>query len=366
MRAALAAGVVMDSFVAHKEDDAFLKHLPEELQSKVKDKLLPPEDVGNNITPRQYMDLMKELILAYRDNDRVDVWFGPPGPQWVSDELMVEMAQTAQELDTQIQTHALESYSEKLLGSQCYGKKSVIQHMQDLGVLGPRLSIAHGVWLTRDDLAMMKAAGAAVSHNPSSNLRLRAGVAPLNAMMQAGVTVGLGMDGTALGDDEDMFAEMRLAARLHRTPQFHSPAPTLEDIFGLATNGGATLLGKANRLGVLEPGFQADVVLVNAERLKRPWMAPEANPLHVLMQRAKAGFDVDTVFVGGEMVLQNGQPTKFDMAAVEQDLASQLAAQSLDTTSGELVAEIQPFLIEWYAQWKQPKLEPYAAFNSQT
>ncbi len=230
-------------------------------------------------------------------------------------------------------------------------------------MLSPRFSIAHGVWLNEADLAILATTGAAVSHNPGSNLRLRAGIAPLNAMLAAGVTVGLGMDGFALGDDEDMFAEMRLAARLHRTPQFDTPAPSYQDIFHLATMGSAKLMGKGDHIGQLAPGYKADVVLVKGDRLTWPWIAPEANPFDVGFLRAKA-MDVDTVLVDGRVVLHNGMPTGFDLAAIGQAIAEELNQGSDRAEYRALVADILPHLHQWYAQWPVPPLPPYASFNS--
>ncbi|MBE9141375.1 amidohydrolase family protein [Nodosilinea sp. LEGE 07088] len=275
---------------------------------------------------------------------------------------LVRMVEAAHRLDTQIQTHALESLPEKLIGPRFYGK-SVIAHLQDLGVLSPRFSMAHGTWVTAADIDILAATGAAISHNPSSNLRLRAGVAPLNALLAGGVTVGLGMDGTTLGDDEDMFAEMRLAARLHRTPQLGSPAPSYADIFQLATSGGARLMGQGDRIGKLAPGYRADLVLVNCDRITAPWVAPEIDPFKLAFLRAKA-MDVDTVLVNGQVVLEAGLPTGFDLQAVRQEVAALLDTTPAPEAYRTLVAELKPLMFDWYSQWETPPLEPYGAFNS--
>ena len=213
MRVALAAGVKYQSHLVHGEgqDELFLQSLPAVLAQKVQ-KLVPLHEA---LPPEDYLTLVGDLVKAHQAHPHVQVWFGPPGPQWVSDELMVQIADTAAHLGTGVQTHVTESLPEKLLGPKFYGK-SVIKHLQDLGVLSPRFSMAHGVWVTEADIQILAETGASVSHNPSSNLRLRAGVLPFNALAASGATVGLGMDGTTIGDDEDMFAEMRLGARLHR------------------------------------------------------------------------------------------------------------------------------------------------------
>ncbi|MBD2463588.1 amidohydrolase family protein [Oscillatoria sp. FACHB-1407] len=357
MRVALTPGVSYTSFFVHEEDDAFLATLPQDLLQRLQS-LVPVEP---HLTQNEYLDLITDLVKRYQSHPHVDIWFGPPGPQWVGDKLLVQIADTANRLNTQVQTHAVESFYEKLLGPRFYGK-SVIAHLNELGVLSPRFSIAHGVWLTETDIEILASTGAAVSHNPGSNLRLRAGIAPLNALLASGVTVGLGMDGTTLGDDEDMFAEMRLAARLHRTPQLNTPAPSYDTIFHLATMGGARLMGQQH-IGKLAPGYKADVVLVRSDRFTWPWLAPEADPLHVMLLRAKAA-DVDTVLINGKVVLQGGMPTGFDLHAVGQELADQLNAAPNPDPYRALVVDMLPHLTRWYNQWEVPHLMPYAAFNS--
>ena len=358
MRVALTPGIRYESIFVHGEDEAFLASLPEDLKQRLHT-LVP---MTQPLSRTAHIELITDFVQQYQTHPHIDIWFGPPGPQWVGDELLLQMVKAAERLDTHVQTHALESFYEKLMGPRLYGQ-SVVAHLNQLGVLSPRFSIAHGVWLTPADIEILAATGAAVSHNPSSNLRLRAGMAPLTAMLSGGATVGLGMDGTTLSDDEDMFSEMRLAMRLQRSPQINSPAPGYGDILRLATAGSAKLMGKEQQIGQLAPGYRADVVLVNCDRITWPWISPEANPLHVMLMRAKAT-DVDTVLVNGNVVLKSGMPTGFDLGAVGQMIAEQLDAAPNRDQYRALAAELIPHLGQWYAQWQVPSLSPYAAFNS--
>ena len=357
MRVALTPGATYQSVLVHGDDEAFLASLPTSLRQRLEAAV----SLQETLSPQDYVELISGLVRDYQAHPHIDVWFGPPGPQWVSDDLLVKIAATAKELNTGVQTHAVESFYEKLLGPRLYGK-SVIAHLQELGVLSPRFSIAHGVWLSESDLEILAQTGASVSHNPSSNLRLRAGIAPLNAMLAAGVTVGLRLRATRHWADDEMRPEMRLAARLHRTPQVQAPAPSYEDIFQMATIGGAKLLGQGN-LGQITPGYKADLVLVKCDRITWPWLAPNANPLHVLMMRAKAG-DVDTVLVNGRVVLQDGNPTGFDLQMVGQALAAELNADDDPAEFRQLAADVRPYLLNWYGNWQLPQLEPYGIFNS--
>ena len=206
MRVAFTTGRTMQCFLVHgkDQDQVFLDGLPVELRQRAAS-LLPL--AGQGFSGEDYLDIVEERVRRYQDHPRIDVWFGPPGPQWVSDDLMQQIADRARTLDTAVQTHCVESFYEMLHGPRFYGQPTVL-HLRDLGVLSERFSLAHGVWLKPAELEVLAETGAGVSHNPSSNLRLRAGIAPLNAMLEAGVTVGLGMDGTTLNEDEDMFTEM--------------------------------------------------------------------------------------------------------------------------------------------------------------
>jgi len=360
IRVAFAPGIRNRSWLVHGEgeDERFIASLPPEARAAAEAELPGPD----HVTEDEFLALVEEQWRGWRLHPRIDVWLAPPGPQWVSDDFLLRIAELADRLDTGIQTHALESLYEKLHGAREWGR-STIAHLADLGVLSRRFSIAHGVWLGEDDVRRLADTHAAVVHNPGSNLRLRAGVAPLNALLEAGVTVALGMDGTTLGDDEDMFAEMRLAARLHRTPTVGGPAPAPGHVLAMATAGGARLLRDEARLGRLAEGYAADLVLVRLERITWPWTAPEADPRALLLMRAAAR-DVDRVMIDGEVVWAQGRPTRFDAEAAGRALAERLSAQAFPGAAAQRIAALRPHLEAWYAGWETPPLEPWAAFNS--
>ena len=357
LRGVLCPGVSFESRLIHREDQAFLASLPADLAARATAAFLD-RDAG---TPDDYLAIVKGLIERASSMTRASVAYGPPGPQWVGDDLMVRIAEAAERFDVGIQTHAMESYYERLESPRAYGM-SLFERYRELGVLSPRLSFAHAVWASEADIAVLAETGAAVSHNPSSNLRLRSGVMPLNGMTAAGVTVGLGMDGTTVGDDEDMFAEMRLAARLHREPRLGAPAPSPADILRLATTGGARLM-RRNDIGRLAPGMKAGMVLVDLERLSWPWIAPEVDPLALVLLKAKAG-DVTTVLVDGEVVLRDGRPTRIDMQEIAETLVDGLERQALPDEMAELVMALKPHLVAWYQAWPAGEDVPWAAFNS--
>ena len=230
-------------------------------------------------------------------------------------------------------------------------------------MLDERFSIAHGVWLTGSEIEVLAATGAAVSHNPSSNLRLRAGIAPLNALLKAGASVALGMDGTTINEDEDMFAELRLALRLNRVPHYEAEVPTVAQLYEMATHGGVRLMDKGDVVGRIAPGYAADLMLLDLERVMYPWVTPEADPLELITLRAQKA-DVRLVLVAGEVVVRDGRVTGFDEREVADALVEHLSAQPLPTNTAAAVAAIRPHMEQWYRDLEHPPLEPHTIYNA--
>ena len=362
MRVAFAPGVADQNPVVSGKDaaetEAFLGALPPDARAAA----LADLPRADNMTPDEYLGLMDDLAGAYRDHPCIDVWYGPPGPNWVSDGFMQRIAERAAAHGTGIQTHVSESIYEKLYGPRTHGR-SIVAHLHALGVLGPRFSLAHAVWLTEAEIQILVETGASVSHNPSSNLRLRAGIAPLAALMAAGATVGIGLDGTTLDDDDDAFRELRLALRLQRAPTLDAAVPSPADLLRVATEGGAKLLGKEGTLGRLSPGYRADLVLLDLERITWPWVAPEADPRDLLVLRAQAR-DVRTVLVGGEVVLRDGRPTGFDLAEAGRELAERMEATPFPAEAAHRAALLREHVAAFYGAWRLPELAPYVGYNS--
>jgi len=360
VRVAFATGTSTQSRLVHGqgEDQLFIEQLPGDLREAARS-LLPG---AGRVTGTEFLDIVEARVRKYQSHPLIDVWFAPPGPQWVSDELMCQIAERAQRLDTNVQTHCNESFYEKRHGDLFYGRPTV-EHLEHLGVLSDRFSIAHGVWLTESEIAALARTGAAVSHNPSSNLRLRAGIAPLNDMLASGATVALGMDGTTINEDEDMFNELRLALRLNRVPHYGATVPGVEQVFKMATSGGAQLMRKSTQIGRLEVGYKADLMVLDLEHIVYPWVAPEVDPLELIALRAKKG-DIQSVMVNGEIVMRDGVATCFDEGAAARALAEHLDAQRLPKETADVVAAITPHLEAWYQKWQVPESEPYTRYNA--
>jgi 5-methylthioadenosine/S-adenosylhomocysteine deaminase len=206
-------------------------------------------------------------------------------------------------------THAAETRAEQETVTGRHGR-SVIRHLDALGLLDPRTVLAHCVWLDDEEIAILARTGATVAHNPVSNLKLASGIARVPDMLAAGVRVTIGTDGAISGNDLDMWLALRLAATLHRGARLDATAVTTDQALAMATRDAAAALGAADRLGSLEVGKLADMVLLD---LRRPHAVPLFDPLtHIVFSAAKS--DVRHVFVGGRRVVRDGALTGIDLA----------------------------------------------------
>jgi cytosine/adenosine deaminase-related metal-dependent hydrolase len=192
--------------------------------------------------------------------------------------------------------------------------------------VNPKVSFAHGVWVTPQEIQLVADAGATVVINPSCNLRLGNGIAPVGEMVAAGVRIAFGTDDMTLDDDDDLLREVRLTVSLARARGQWLDAAWA---FSAATLGGAKAAGLGDIVGSLAPGKRADLVLLDAERLESPWTDPSVSAIDLVVTRG-SGRDVRTVIIDGEVVLEDGRHASVDQAALNGAIREVARAQSLD------------------------------------
>lgn len=273
---------------------------------------------------------------------RIRIAVAPTIPGQCSDELLVGCRRLVQEHGVGLHTHLAETKVQVIHGLDRWGATPVAR-LEQLGLLGPAFVGAHGVWLTADDIGRLAATGAAVAHNPASNLRLGSGIAPVRELLAAGVTVGIGTDGSMSSDNQDMFEAMRLAALVnrvrfpHRGDRWLSAAET----WALATTGSAAVLGLAADAGALAPGRKADLVLVRAASV---FLQPLNDPLSAFVF-AETGASVHTVVVDGRVVLRAGELVNVDEASLlarAAEAAARLRARN--RAEWELARRLAPYI----------------------
>jgi cytosine/adenosine deaminase-related metal-dependent hydrolase len=211
-----------------------------------------------------------------------------------------------------VHTHALEQRDETEAVREIKNGRDEIQYFADQGVLATDLRLAHGVWITAAHLERVRGHRFSVVHCPSSNLKLGSGIADVLAIRRAGVPVGIGTDGAPCSNQLDNFAEVRLAALLQKVK--HGPdAFSGLDALRLATSEGARALGLQERIGSVEPGKAADLVVLAAATAGHPelWGAPQADPHDLVAFGASRGA-VRHVVVDGRLLVEDGRLTRLD------------------------------------------------------
>ncbi len=163
--------------------------------------------------PREFIALFDEVVAAAA-GPMFDVQFGPNGVQWCSDALLAAIAEESQRSGRRIHMHLLETRYQRAWADATH-PDGVVKHLDALGLLSPRLTLAHCVWARPDELELLAARGVTIAVNTSSNLHLRSGIAPVARMVETGCRIALGIDGGALDDDDDALRELRLLHLLH-------------------------------------------------------------------------------------------------------------------------------------------------------
>jgi 5-methylthioadenosine/S-adenosylhomocysteine deaminase len=207
--------------------------------------------------------------------------------------------------------HLSESEDEQKQVKERYGKTPT-EHARDLGLLRKGVLGAHGIWLSASDRAILREAGVGIAHCPQSNMKLASGAAPVPAMLKEGMRLGLGTDGAASNNDLDMFEEMMTAAFLAKHAAVDPTAAPATAVLEMATLGGARALGMEDRIGSLEAGKRADIVVVD---VRQPRLTPLFDPVSHLVYAVK-GSDVRHVIVDGKTILRDRKVLTLDEAAV--------------------------------------------------
>jgi cytosine/adenosine deaminase-related metal-dependent hydrolase len=282
--------------------------------------LLPPdlrrtvEDIRPSPT-KGLLELTERAIRRWHGgtDGRVRIAVAPTIPNQATDELLSGAATLAREYGVGFHTHLAESKVQVVESRRRWGK-SIVARLAEHRALGPGFVGAHSVWLDDDDIRMLADAGAAVAHNPGSNLRLGVGIAPIREMLDRGLAVGLGTDGSTCADNQNLFEALRIASVISTVRFPHETARWLDadTVWRLATSGSARVLGQPGDLGALAPGRKADLVLLRADSV---FLRPLADPVTALVY-AETGASVDTVLVDGRVVVEGGRVTTVDEARI--------------------------------------------------
>ena len=355
LRLAFAPALSYVNTFVYGEQEAFLSTLSTE-DRKLAEQMMQHSRL---FTPGKYFDTVDTLTRSH-DSNFIRIHHGPMAPQWIEEEVLVEIEQRARKAGKMLFTHVQQTPQQYLYGLKTYGK-TLIAWMEEKGILGPHVSLGHCVWITEEDIQVLARTRCNVTHHPSCNLRVRNGISPLWDLHAAGVSVGLGMDDKEFGDDRDFIEEMRMASKLHRVVDLVPGSPCLgsRDVFRMATEGGAQCIGWGDTLGKIEVGKPADLVVLDYSRMTEPFTYSEHDPVEVLLQRGRKSH-VRHVVVGGEVILKNGIVTKIDKEEVLAKLKESIPGDYTEQfqQSQKNLSSLKQSISRWFAE-RERELDPY-------
>lgn len=259
------------------------------------------------------------FIPKWLDHPLITPAVAPHAPYTNSSESLKQAFALAEKYDVPFSLHVSEMTFEMEHYQNEYSQ-TPIQYLNDLGVLNARTLAAHCIFATEADIALMKEKNVAVAHCIGANTKSAKGIAPVQAMLDAGLRVGLGTDGPSSGNTLDLFSQMKMVAYFHKTALKNRAAFPTRDIVRLATIGGAEALGMADQIGSLEPGKQADITLIETDSVN---MFPIFDPYAVLVYSAQA-HNVRDVFIAGEPVVTDKKIVRADLYDLRSRLDSEM------------------------------------------
>ncbi len=258
----------------------------------------------------------RELFAAYQDHPLISITVNPHAVYTCSPGLLQRLADFAAEKNALYHIHLSENQDEVTTCNERYNA-SPIQHLENLGLLNERVVAAHGVICTNDEIDLLGERRVKVAHCPESNMKLASGTAPMVRMLQQGLTVGLGTDGSASNNDVDMFGEMNTAAKLHKVAMMDPTAMDAATTLHAATMGGADLLGAASEIGSIAVGKKADIIMLDMDQ---PHLTPIYNPVSHLIYAAR-GSDVVHAVINGRLIMRNRRLITLDEDAILANMA---------------------------------------------
>lgn len=269
--------------------------------------------VADNKTNAEAMAYVEKFVKRWQGNDLITPAIAPHAPYTVSEEHLKAVRAFSDRTGAPIVTHISETKRE-VDDSLKTKKATPIDYLESIGFLNERVIAAHVVWPTPTEIDVLKRLKVGVVHNPQSNMKLAAGVAPVPKMLAEGLKVGLGTDGAASNNDLNMWEEMDTAAKLHKVFSGDPKVLSAEEAFEMATIRGAQALHLDREIGSIEVGKRADLVIIDRDDLHQ---IPLYNVYSDLVYATKAS-DVLTVLINGRTVMRDRKLLTLDEAAIKE------------------------------------------------
>jgi 5-methylthioadenosine/S-adenosylhomocysteine deaminase len=299
------------------------------------------------LTPKDAVTLVDEVAAAAA-GPLFDVQFGPNGVQWCSDELLGAIAEASARSGRRIHMHLLETRYQRAWADAAH-PSGVVKHLDAIGLLSPRLTLAHCVWARPDELALLAERGVTITVNTSSNLHLRSGIAPVPRMVAAGCRIALGLDGSALDDDDDALRDLRLWHLLHVGNGFGVTVNREQTLRAAFANGRYSVTNTDDG-GAVRPGAPADILLLDWAEIDDDRLREDMDTLQLLLTRATAKH-IRELIVGGRTVVKDGTVVGVDAEAARAEVIDRMRHAMADKAQ---IAAALPALEQAIAKHFEP------------
>lgn len=326
----------------------FDEEMPASLQRELDQQGAPNRD--------RMIEIAQHLAkVKHPKQHRVGYVVAPSAPQRCTPGFLETLADLAAVHDLPMILHLLETRLQAVTG-QLFYQRSMVEYLNDLGILSKRLALQHCVWLTARDIELLAQSGASAVYNPLSNLKLGSGRMPVRAFLEANVNVALASDGCGSRDSLNMLSVLQAAALLNKSP--HEPPErwvSAEEAFHCGTVGGAQAFGHSDNLGKVAVNYRADLVGYRCDRIP---FVPLNNPLRQLTY-AETGTSVDLIIIDGNTVMKNGVLTTIDESQIIEKICElhQKMLPSLEFSESS-VKRFLPFYRQIYDRCLEQKIDP--------
>jgi cytosine/adenosine deaminase-related metal-dependent hydrolase len=341
IRVGFAAAMRDRNPLVYGPTEPVLAALPDEVRRRIEALLRTP-------LPTKDAVALVDEIAAAAAGPLFDVQYGPQGVQWCTDELLSAVAEASERSGRRIHMHLLETRYQRAWADTAH-PGGVVKHLDAVGLLTPRLTLAHCVWARPDELELLAERGVTIAVNTSSNLHLHSGVAPVPRMIQAGCRIALGLDASAFDDDDDALRDLRLWHLLHVGNGFNV-AVNREQTLRAAFGNGRRSVTNMDDGGMIGAGAPADILLIDWAALDDDRLRDDLDPLVLMLTRATARH-IRELIVGGRTVVKDGKTVGVDAEAVRAEVIGRMRKGMADKAP---IAAVLPALEAAIAKHYEP------------
>jgi cytosine/adenosine deaminase-related metal-dependent hydrolase len=272
------------------------------------------------LSTAELVDIQENFVDRWHDTNggRLRASLSCSAPQRVTPDYLTALSDLSRRYDIPHNMHILETKLQRVLGEEKLGK-SLIRYVHDQGVLDERALVIHSIWVDDDDIALMADSGCSIAHNPISNLKIGSGVMPFRQLRDAGVNICIGIDEVPVDDGMNLWVVGKMVGLIHKIaePEYLN-WPTAAEILAALTRGGARAMGLERRIGILAPGYDADLILLDLDSLA---FTP-LNDLRRQLVFCETGSSVTMTIVAGRIVVEDGRLLTVDEEAIKKEARS--------------------------------------------